>query len=67
MIGPIIVGAFALTCAFVVWDSYRFSRNIDLKVARAEGFLAGIKAIQDARVTELPDGRKVYWVEGVWE
>ena len=63
----IIIGIVILCMAYTLWNSYRFSCNLDLKIARAEGFLAGVKTPQDAKVTELPDGRKVHWVEGVWD
>ncbi len=63
MIGPIIVGAFALTCIFVAWDSHRFSRNLDLKIARIEGIMAGARAYQKAEITELPDGRQIIMID----
>ena len=67
MISNIIIAGVILCVAYTLWSSYNFSRNLDLKIARAEGFLAGIKAYQDAKVTELPDGRKVHWVDGIWD
>jgi hypothetical protein len=35
--------------------------------ARRNGFLAGVEATLNAEKNKLPDGREVYFINGLWE